>query len=416
MTAIYTVWNNYGFALASDSNQTAAQKDQTWVDPVEKILLLKNHQIAIGAAGNAMHEGIEVNEIVRSWEKQLPEIGFPKLDDYFIDFVFWFANQKFNSSYTAPETYTDFAHRRFETYKLYSSMQADPLNVDEFLDFHVANAKVGRFASNLFGSAWDSYADDGELLENATTTLEKKNRHVQSIREQIATNGKLVKPISGSNEFPHIMDQDDYDEDLQLKILSNFESVFQRKFDAKNSIDNVYLQKIFEELENDLDFIFDVNFQIVGYGNDDWLPTSIKFDVTESLSGVPRVKISDYSNPNYNWYLALAQNSAVSQLTRGHTTEREQEIIEMAEPHIKKDHHAEFAQGLGNIANAKFQNSVKRLDFLTLDRLEFVSRLFVQIEALRSYLDEPVPGVGGDTKVISMTKTTRKERVFKELG
>ena len=416
MTAIYTVWNNYGFALASDSNQTAAQKDQTWVDPVEKILLLKNHQIAIGAAGNAMHEGIEVNEIVRSWEKQLPEIGFPKLDDYFIDFVFWFANQKFNSSYTAPETYTDFAHRRFETYKLYSSMQADPLNVDEFLDFHVANAKVGRFASNLFGSAWDSYADDGELLENATTTLEKKNRHVQSIREQIATNGKLVKPISGSNEFPHIMEQDDYDEDLQLKILSNFESVFQRKFDAKNSIDNVYLQKIFEELENDLDFIFDVNFQIVGYGNDDWLPTSIKFDVTESLSGVPRVKISDYSNPNYNWYLALAQNSAVSQLTRGHTTEREQEIIEMAEPHIKKDHHAEFAQGLGNIANAKFQNSVKRLDFLTLDRLEFVSRLFVQIEALRSYLDEPVPGVGGDTKVISMTKTTRKERVFKELG
>ena len=416
MTAIYTVWNNYGFALASDSNQTAAQKDQTWVDPVEKILLLKNHQIAIGAAGNAMHEGIEVNEIVRSWEKQLPDIGFPKLDDYFIDFVFWFANQKFNSSYTSPETYTDFAHRRFETYKLYSSMQADPLNVDEFLDFHVANAKVGRFASNLFGSAWDSYADEGELLENAITTLEKKNRHVQSIREQIATNGKLVKPISGSNEFPHIMDQDDYDEDLQLKILSNFESVFQRKFDAKNSIDNVYLQKIFEELENDLDFIFDVNFQIVGYGNDDWLPTSIKFDVTESLSGVPRVKISDYSNPNYNWYLALAQNSAVSQLTRGHTTEREQEIIEMAEPHIKKDHHAEFAQGLGNIANAKFQNSVKRLDFLTLDRLEFVSRLFVQIEALRSYLDEPVPGVGGDTKVISMTKTTRKERVFKELG
>ena len=108
--------------------------------------------------------------------------------------------------------------------------------------------------------------------------------------------------------------------------------------------------------------------------------------------------------------------SAVSQLTRGHTTEREQEIIEMAEPHLKKDHGAEFAQGLSQIANAKFQNSVKRLDFLTLDRLEFVSRLFVQIEALRSYLDEPVPGVGGDTKVISMTKTTRKERVFKELG
>ena len=416
MTAIYTVWNNYGFALASDSNQTAAQKDQTWVDPVEKILLLKNHQIAIGAAGNAMHEDIEVNEIVRSWEKQLPDQGFPKLEDYFIDFAFWFANQKFNNSYTAPDTYIEFAHRKFETYKLYSSMQTDPSDVEEFLELHVRNAKVGRFASNLFGSAWDFYANEDELFENATTTLEKKNRHVQNIREQIAANGKLLKPISGTNEFPHIMDQADFDEDLTLKLLESFESVFQRKFDESNSIDAVYLQKIFEELENDLDFVFEVNFQIVGYGNDDWFPTGIQFDVTESLSGVPRIKICDYSTPNYNWYLALAQNSAVSQLTRGHTTEREQEIIEMAEPHLKKDHGAEFAQGLSQIANAKFQNSVKRLDFLTLDRLEFVSRLFVQIEALRSYLDEPVPGVGGDTKVISMTKTTRKERVFKELG
>jgi hypothetical protein len=295
-------------------------------------------------------------------------------------------------------------------------MQVDPTNVEEFVELHIANAKVGRFAANLFGSAWDLYVNEGELLEKPITTLEKKNRHVQSIREQIASSGKLVQPIGGTNEFPHIMDQADYDENLQLRLLENFESVFQRKFDSKKSIDSMYLKKIFEELENDLDFIFDVNFQIVGYGNDDWLPTSIKFDVTESLSGVPRIKISDYSNPNYNWYLALAQNSAVSQLTRGHTTEREEEIIEMAERHLKKDHHAEFAQGLSDIANSKFQNSVKRLDFLTLDRLEFVSRLFVQIEALRSYLDEPVPGVGGDTKVISMTKTTRKERVFKELG
>jgi hypothetical protein len=43
-----------------------------------------------------------------------------------------------------------------------------------------------------------------------------------------------------------------------------------------------------------------------------------------------------------------------------------------------------------------------------------VSRLFVQIEALKSFLDQPVPGVGGDTKVITMTKTTRRQKSFKE--
>jgi hypothetical protein len=93
MTAIYAVWNNYGFALASDSNQTATQTDQTWVDPVEKIILLHNHQVAVAAAGSAMHEDIEINEIIRSWESQLPTAGFQKLDDYFIDFSLWFAGQ-----------------------------------------------------------------------------------------------------------------------------------------------------------------------------------------------------------------------------------------------------------------------------------------------------------------------------------
>ena len=88
----------------------------------------------------------------------------------------------------------------------------------------------------------------------------------------------------------------------------------------------------------------------------------------------------------------------------------------MAQKHIMEGHEEEFYSDLRAIVDNQFQESVRRLDFLTLERLEFVSRLFVQIEALKSYLDEPVQGVGGDTKVISMTKTTRKERVFKELG
>ena len=69
MTAIFAVWNNYGFSLASDSNQTGSKDNQTWVDPVEKIIMLENHQIAIGAAGNSFHSGVEVNEIFRSWGK-----------------------------------------------------------------------------------------------------------------------------------------------------------------------------------------------------------------------------------------------------------------------------------------------------------------------------------------------------------
>jgi hypothetical protein len=81
MTAIFAVWNNYGFSLASDSNQTGSKDNQTWVDPVEKIIMLEKHQIAIGGAGNSFHSGVEVNEIFRTREKSLPEEGFAVLED-----------------------------------------------------------------------------------------------------------------------------------------------------------------------------------------------------------------------------------------------------------------------------------------------------------------------------------------------
>jgi hypothetical protein len=169
-------------------------------------------------------------------------------------------------------------------------------------------------------------------------------------------------------------------------------------------------------IENRMEFQSDVKILMVGYGNQDWLPTGISFEINESYCRVPRIKVSDYSNPNFNWYVALAVDSAVWQLTRGHSRLRHQEINEMAKQFLKEEHENDFYAGMREIANKQFRESVRRLDFLTLERLEFVSRLFVQIEALKSYLDEPVQGVGGDTKVISMTKTTRKVRVFKELG
>ena len=86
MTAIFAVWNNYGFSLAADSNQTAQKDNQTWVDPVEKILMLEKHQIAFGATGSTFHQGVEVNEIFRSWEKSLDNQEFDSFNEYFLNF------------------------------------------------------------------------------------------------------------------------------------------------------------------------------------------------------------------------------------------------------------------------------------------------------------------------------------------
>jgi len=90
------------------------------------------------------------------------------------------------------------------------------------------------------------------------------------------------------------------------------------------------------------------------------------------------------------------------------------EITDLASNFIEPSRFEEFTEKISEQSTQKFHKTLSKIDYLTIDRLEFVSRLFVQIEALKSFLDQPVPGVGGDTKVISMTKTTRRQKYFRE--
>jgi hypothetical protein len=417
MTAIYAVWNNYGFALASDSNQTATQTDQTWVDPVEKIILLHNHQVAVAAAGSAMHEDIEINEIIRSWESQLPTAGFQKLDDYFIDFSLWFAGQQFNFSDTDVDDVGDFAKAQFEIFRVDYSEQLMQNDAQFFLDAFLGDALISRNSLNIYGRSWSAFADKEEInSENASDMTAEKIKCVEILYEQLSNAIETRQTTPNSNLNLHINQHPDFEYEIMPRVLKEFSIVFGRNFDLANELDQAMLSLIFGLIENRLVFAPKIKILMVGYGKSDWLPTGITFEMAESFYNVPRIKVSDYSNPNFNWYVALAVDSAVYQLTRGHSEERHKEIVDMAQKHIMKGHRDEFNSDLRAIADNQFRESVRRLEFLTLERLEFVSRLFVQIEALKSYLDEPVQGVGGDTKVISMTKTTRKERVFKELG
>ena len=417
LTAIYAVWNNYGFSLASDSNQTATQKGQTWVDPVEKIILLKDHQVAIGAAGNAMHENIEINEIIRSWEKQLPTDSYPQLEDYFIDFAVWYAKQEFNFSHTDIEDIREYSLSRFKSFHEEYSKQISQGVVDALLDKFFEDENMDRTSLNIFGLGWSDFSSEAELeVTEPPTLLTEKIQNVQNLREKLWQNLQEVSsPVNFKNSF-HIIDHPDFESTILPVVLESFLEVFGRDFDETIEMDQTLVTFIFSLLENDLEFDLPVKIFFIGYGNDDWLPSGISFELASSFYSVPRIKVSDYSSPKYNWYVALAVDSAVMQLTRGHSQKRHEEILAMAEEHIVPGHEDQFAIDLIEIANNQFHESVRRLDFFTLERLEFVSRLFVQIEALKSYLDEPVQGVGGDTKVITLTKTTRRVNLYKELS
>jgi hypothetical protein len=145
------------------------------------------------------------------------------------------------------------------------------------------------------------------------------------------------------------------------------------------------------------------------------MPTGIVFEASPTFFGIPRLNIWDYSDPSSNWYVAIAIQSAVPQLMYGQSAEHGNTVRELAEQYLEPEQVEEFGAQLNEIARQKFHRSLGKIESLTLARLEFVSRLFVQIEALKSFLDQPVPGVGGDIQVITMSKTTRRQKYYREL-
>jgi len=407
MTAIFAVWNNYGFSLASDSNQTGSKDNQTWVDPVEKIIMLEKHQIAIGGAGNSFHSGVEVNEIFRTWEKSLPEEGFAVLEDYFEDFAIWYSKQTFlenSKDYENLERLFKLCFERISNVLSENKLEKLDSEIEKKI---ISTYNAHRDILNFLGPNWELFSS---ILDSEEEKLTQAEIKTDELRE------KIVSKVPQIESFNLMFDSDD---ELDSTIVSGmkmaFTEVFQRDFDFESDLDLDILNLSVSIISN-LSFPTSENLEIlmIGFGRDEWLPAGISFKLFSSFFGQLRMKVTDYSNPNINWYMSIAIDVAILELTRGISADRQQEIVEMAEEFLDESLFHQFVQKIDEQSTAKFHKTLARIDFLTIDRLEFVSRLFVQIEALKSFLDQPVPGVGGDTKVITMTKTTRRQKSFKE--
>ena len=85
------MWNQGGFSIASDSNvtQNDGEAKPAWIDPIEKIVALRNHHVAFAGAGSARIDGVDINELVREWEKSLKG-PLEHIEDYVISFLSWF--------------------------------------------------------------------------------------------------------------------------------------------------------------------------------------------------------------------------------------------------------------------------------------------------------------------------------------
>ena len=408
MTAIFTMWNRNGFSLASDSNQTA---NEMWIDPVEKIFALKDHQIAIASAGNATVNDVEILELFRKWEKTLHS-RLDSLDDYVIDFLVWYFKEDFEH-FKVSVNQENFLNNIDYDKKLFQDRNMDIKSLSYEEIFNLLSEDLGKFNRSQI----NIYC------------------HKSVEFELVGFNPDLIDDFS--DKFSHqksfdilsaVAEKVNLDEDFErrcfifkshnIELLRKvFLDLFDCEFDPESEWQNALIDsEVFYQMLKMPSEVMPASILIVGYGEKDWVPKSAKLSfINDSGFGGRRTSLKQFSSPDHVWYVGLAIETATESFIQGFSEALTNELKTNLKDYVKKGKLDELMVKIDEFGSSRFGKVLTKMEMLTVDRLEYVARLFVQLEALQSYLGQPLPGVGGDVSVITMTKTTRKEKKYPEL-
>jgi len=407
MTAIYAMWNKGGFTLAADSNQTISEAGQVWIDPIKKIFALDGHQVAFGAAGSSDVDGIDVNEIISRWQLTLTE-PLATLEDYVSNFLNWFYEQDM------PDyTHENLNERLAADFKIYKDLMDESLPDYKEKDFDtVYEFIVDQFAERPF-EGLNAYGKRIERVESNRFTVD--DNWLTAYKYEVGL--KILNDVR-----THVLaspKNDAYDNYIRGRIENELEDIIQKIFECDYDPESIWQQAIIEA-----QILAFENYAptdnghasclFIGYGEDDWMPKAVRINMYDSEYTLRQVSIVTATSPKYDWYVALGINSGSFEITNGYSNDLLGDIEAFVTANQSEDDWDALRNEIRAKAKDRAQGNLKRIDFLTTQRLEFVARLFVELEALKSYLSSPLPGVGGDVQVITMTKTTRKERLYPE--
>ena len=407
MTAIFALWNANGFSLAADSNQTISEPGQIWIDPVQKIFSLENHQVAFGGAGDASVDLVDVNVLVSTWSKKI-SAPLPFLEDYVVSFLEWFNDQNLPSAQPTLDA-TEFdenleeavnaLNEGFPNYK-----KADPEQILEFLATALIVPK-NVLGLNIYGGRYSqleinnlSYESEVDALSYGKISdinTRVRNHRINSENYRISMAESRERYLARASQvFPEIVG-DTFDPTLGWHVA--------------------LIDSLIEIHEN---LVFpDASFarcMLIGYGEEDWIPRAVVFRMYNSDWGVRQVAIERVYDPRAQWYVSIGISSGISDLARGFSNDFQESLLEISSETLDEPTSSDLMGRLFALGRERFQQSLNRIDSLTVRRLEFVARLFVELEALKSYLNEPLPGVGGDVQYITMTKNSTKSGVYHE--
>ena len=393
MTAIYLVWNKEGFAFAGDSNVSIEVDGKTeWLQATEKIFSIPNHQIAVGSAGRGKINGLSIREIFGWWAENLgPKENFNYFGEYVANFVAWFSTQPWQLNYSAGQLGEGIeTNAGWACFDILEKMVKAGVTwqvaaeqwIDEFSRIMKLNAAGPSFRDTKLITP--ERLDSGSMSQEITERLSK----AYSERKAGAAN---LGVLARENIKKHISDS--FEED--------FDSTNEIHRDLLDQIADVYIERFpyVEEYAHTL---------MVGFGNDDPSPTAYSLRLYDNLSDVPRILIEEVSQPHDIWWWAIGVTASVTRLFRGYSRDLLEHSSFTATQKDKLESH------LDEYSERRIESMRGKVSMLSVERMTYIARMFVELEALESYLQTPLPGVGGDISVVSMTKSRRFEKIFSE--
>jgi hypothetical protein len=141
---------------------------------------------------------------------------------------------------------------------------------------------------------------------------------------------------------------------------------------------------------------------IVGFGSGDWTARMVVLNLRNFHNSIPRATISKASTPEYTWYHALEQTDQVGTFLAGvddgyrsHTYEVLKNKFWIIDTEINE---------IEEFQVRRLEAMRRKVRHLSIERMEFIARSFVEMESLGSFLVEYLQSVGGKVNSLTMTR------------
>jgi len=358
------------------------EEQTSWTELDSKLLRISGHPLVVASAGTATINGIPVLRIVNRWASQLIERP-QTLVEYAASFLQWYAQEHPTPDATEDDLKIRLRIRRI--FRTFTPDANDNARIETSEVQRLVNLWISEEPTNLFANP-----DMSLVVEALKGDVNAADAHK---RQAVL---KIVPKVNGDLVEAEV-------KRIAALIEAEFDSTFGEPFDPSNSWDTCVRDLIGDYIVRHIDDEGDpASLLFIGYGESEWTPSLVTLDMQDHGALLPRVSFVDASTPEHVWYMSLARREQVITFLTGRSLEFHDTALELLE--AAGDNVGDGKARLESVVDHRVSRNRSKIQDLSVEKLEFVARSFVELESLGAFLVESLPSVGGEVEVISMTR------------